>query len=115
MDKLNEVFEPNEVFELVKDSLNQLKGMRRYEGQVFEHEHVVLDNSIFINCTFKDCTIEFSGGDVSFFGQFQVVNSPVIYRGAAMRTLSLLQTFGMLKAPEGGQIQVATSMPGKVN
>jgi len=38
--------------------------MNRYENETFEKRHVVLDDGVFISCTFKNCSLEYSGGDV---------------------------------------------------
>ena len=37
--------------------------MLRHENKTFENQHLVLDDGVFINCVFKNCSLEYSGGD----------------------------------------------------
>jgi len=72
--------------------------MNRYENETFEKRHVVLDDGIFINCTFKNCSLEYSGGDV-YVQNCQGDGCQLIWRGAAQRTVFLLQALGLMAAP----------------
>ncbi|MGO9275536.1 MAG: hypothetical protein ACLQOO_35735 [Terriglobia bacterium] len=72
--------------------------MNRYENETFEKRHVVLDDGVFINCTFKNCSLEYSGGDV-YVLNCQGDGCQLIWRGAAQRTVSLLQGLGLMMTP----------------
>jgi len=72
--------------------------MNRYENETFEKRHVVLDDGVFINCVFKSCSLEYSGGDV-YVQNCQGDGCQLIWRGAAQRTVFLLQGLGLMVAP----------------
>jgi predicted NodU family carbamoyl transferase len=78
--------------------------MTRHENEVFENQHLVLDEGVFVNCTFKNCSLEFSGGDV-YVQNCQGEGCQLVWRGAAQRTVMLLQGLGLMAvppAPPGG-------------
>ena len=83
--------------------------MVRYEDKVFEREHVVLDDAIFINCTFKESTLEYSGGDIVLSG-CTWVGSGFIWRGRAAKMMGLLTILGMVKPPDQ-KISIASQLP----
>ncbi len=72
--------------------------MNRYESKTFENQHVVLDDGVFINCTFKNCSLEYSGGDV-YVQNCQGEGCQLVWRGAAQRTVFLLQGLGLMAPP----------------
>ena len=72
--------------------------MTRYDGKTFEGQHLVLDDCVFINCTFKSCSLEYSGGDV-YVQNCQGDGCQLIWRGAAQRTVFLLQGLGLMAPP----------------
>jgi len=72
--------------------------MNRYENETFEKRHVVLDDGVFISCTFKNCSLEYSGGDVHV-QNVQAESCQLIWRGAAQRTVFLLQALGLVIPP----------------
>ena len=72
--------------------------MNRHESKVFENQHVILDEGVFVNCTFKNCSLEYSGGDV-YVQNCQGEGCQLVWRGAAQRTVLLLQGLGMMVAP----------------
>ena len=72
--------------------------MNRYDGKTFENQNVVLDEGVFINCVFKSCSLEYSGGDV-YVQNCQGDGCQLIWRGAAQRTVFLLQGLGLMTAP----------------
>lgn len=67
----------------------------RHEKEAFEKQHIVLDEGVFIGCTFKNCSLEYSGGD-TYVQDCQGENCQLVWRGAAQRTLFLLQGLGLL-------------------
>ena len=73
-------------------------GMNRYENKTFENQHLVLDDGVFINCVFKNCSLEYSGGDV-YVQNCQGEGCQLVWRGAAQRTVFLLQGLGLMAAP----------------
>jgi hypothetical protein len=72
--------------------------MNRHENQVFENQHVVLDDGVYVNCKFKNCSLEYSGGDV-YVQNCQGEGCQLIWRGAAQRTVLLLQGLGLMVPP----------------
>ena len=72
--------------------------MNRHESKVFENQHLVLDDGVFINCTFKNCSLEYSGGDV-YVQNCQGEGCQLVWRGAAQRTVFLLQGLGLMAVP----------------
>lgn len=72
--------------------------MNRFENKTFEKQHVVLDDGVFINCVFKSCSLEYSGGDV-YVQNCQGEGCQLVWRGAAQRTVILLQGLGLMTPP----------------
>lgn len=72
--------------------------MNRFENKTFENQHVVLDEGVFINCVFKNCSLEYSGGDV-YVQNCQGEGCQLVWRGAAQRTVFLLQGLGLMTPP----------------
>ncbi|MGD0223453.1 MAG: hypothetical protein ABSF71_14045 [Terriglobia bacterium] len=72
--------------------------MNRYENQVFENQHVILDEGVYVNCKFKNCSLEYSGGDV-YVQNCQGEGCQLVWRGAAQRTVLLLQGLGLMVPP----------------
>ncbi|TAM80407.1 MAG: hypothetical protein EPN47_15920 [Acidobacteria bacterium] len=69
--------------------------MTRHEKENFEGKHVVLDEGVFIDCTFKNCSLEYSGSDV-YVQNCQAENCQLVWRDAAQRTVGLLQGLGLI-------------------
>ena len=69
--------------------------MTRHEKESFEGQHVVLDEGVFIDCTFKNCSLEYSGGD-TYVQNCRGENCQLVWREAAQRTVSLLQGLGLI-------------------
>ena len=69
--------------------------MTRHENTTFESQHVVLDEGVFINCIFKNCSLEYSGADV-YVQNCQGDGCQLVWRGAAQRTIFLLQGLGLM-------------------
>jgi len=69
--------------------------MIRHEKESFESQHLVLDERVFIDCVFKNCSLEYSGGDV-YVQNCCDENCQLVWRGAAQRTVILLQGLGLL-------------------
>ncbi len=72
--------------------------MTRHENVVFENQHVVLDDGVFVNCTFKNCSLEYAGGDV-YVQNCTGEGCQLVWRGAAQRTVFLLQGLGLMVPP----------------
>lgn len=84
--------------------------MNRYEKTTFENQHLVLDDGVFINCKFKNCSLEYSGGDV-YVQNCQGEGCQLVWRGAAQRTVFLLQGLGLMVAPPA---PAASDVPSRV-
>ena len=69
--------------------------MNRHENKVFENQHVILDDGVYVNCKFKNCSLEYSGGDV-YVQNCQGEGCQLVWRGAAQRTVLLLQGLGLM-------------------
>ena len=72
--------------------------MNRHENEVFENQHVVLDDGVYVSCKFKNCSLEYSGGDV-YVQNCQGEGCQLVWRGAAQRTVLLLQGLGLMVPP----------------
>jgi hypothetical protein len=72
--------------------------MNRHENKVFENQHLILDEGVFVNCTFKNCSLEYSGGDV-YVQNCQGEGCQLVWRGPAQRTVMLLQGLGLMVPP----------------
>ena len=72
--------------------------MNRHENEVFENQHVILDEGVYVNCRFKNCSLEYSGGDV-YVQNCQGEGCQLVWRGAAQRTVLLLQGLGLMVPP----------------
>jgi len=57
---------------------------------------IVLDDHSFINCQFVDCQLLYSGGDYAW-DKTTFDNCQLAFQGAANRTATLLETFGLYK------------------
>jgi hypothetical protein len=68
--------------------------MTRHEKETLEGKHVVLDDGVFIDCTFKNCSLEYSGGD-TYVQNCRGDNCQLVWRDAAQRTVGLLQGLGL--------------------
>ena len=83
--------------------------MLRHENKTFENQHLVLDDGVFINCVFKNCSLEYSGGD-TYVQNCQGEGCQLVWRGAAQRTVLLLQGLGLMVAP----LPPTVNPPGRV-
>ena len=72
--------------------------MTRHENKVFENQHLVLDDCVLVNCTFRNCSLEYAGGDV-YVQNCQGEGCQLVWRGAAQRTVFLLQGLGLMAPP----------------
>jgi len=82
--------------------------MTRYEEKTFESQHLVLDDGVFINCKFKNCSLEYSGGDV-YVQNCQGEGCQLVWRGAAQRTVMLLHGLGLMTAPAAPPLPAPSS------
>lgn len=68
--------------------------MKRYCNQKFTNQHFSLDDGVFIDCTFINCSLEYSGGDF-YLQNLSVENCQLIYRGPAKNTIDFMQKTGL--------------------
>jgi hypothetical protein len=67
-----------------------------YKGQNITKQTLVIDECAFVNCVLKDCDLFYSGGDFELLGT-RMENCRIHWRGAAQRTLQLLQVTGTIQ------------------
>ena len=84
--------------EVIVTACGPSESMNRYENQTFENQHVILDDGVYVNCKFKNCSLEYSGGDV-YVQNCQGEGCQLVWRGAAQRTVLLLQGLGLMIPP----------------
>ena len=71
----------------------------KYEGQTFEKQSFVVEESFFVNCVLRDCDLFYSGGDSAWMNT-QFENCRWHFRGPALKTIQIAQQLGMLKQPQ---------------
>lgn len=69
--------------------------MTRHEKKIFENKHVILDEQVFNDCTFKNCSLEYSGDD-TYVQNCRAENCQLVWHDAAQRTVGLLQGLGLI-------------------
>ena len=60
------------------------------ENQTFEKQTINLDDAIFKNCTFKGCTLIYSGGPLPRLHMNTILDCIWQFAGAAERTMTFL-------------------------
>lgn len=84
----------------------------KHEGKQYKNGAFEMEECYFVNCTLTECDLFYSGGDFEMVNT-QIVNCRWHPRGAAAKTMQMLQMAGMLKT---GPIPVPTKVEmGKVN
>jgi hypothetical protein len=73
-----------------------LKRLKKVANQHIIRRRVRLDGHAFIGCTFVDCILEFSGGDVSIEDTL-FVRPAIEMDGPASNTTEVLRVLGALK------------------
>lgn len=84
--------------------------MKIVQGITFRDEHVSLDGKHFEDCIFIDCTLEYSGGDLSL-ERTSMHGCKHILRGYACQTAKYMRSIGLFDNAPGKW----TEHTGKVN
>lgn len=77
--------------------------MARGKNESYECQHIILDDGLFINCTSKNCGLEYSGGD-TFVQNCHGENGQLDWWHAAHRTVFVLRGLGLLVQPDAAVI-----------
>ncbi len=65
------------------------------ENEIYKGAVIAMDNKLFINCKFADCTLVYTGGDFSWRDTtFQ--DCKINFEGSAHRTIGFLRQFGLI-------------------
>ncbi len=81
--------------------------MKIYKDKTMSEQTFVLEESVFIECTLRNCDLFYSGGDFEFVN-LKMDNCRFHWREAAKSSLLLFQTIGMLR--EQSQLPPQVSM-----
>jgi hypothetical protein len=71
------------------------------KGQTFINQEIHLDEQEFIGCTFRDCTIVYSGGGGCTLVDCEFHECAYQFRGAALRTVNFMRALYQM----GGGVQ----------
>ena len=71
--------------------------METLRNLTFVSESVTVDHKHFMDCTFKDCILEYSGEPFTF-ERTQLTNCRYVFYGLARGTVHFLQCIGLLPA-----------------
>lgn len=86
--------------------------MKIYKDKTMSEQTFILEESVFHDCTLKDCDLFYSGGDVEIVN-LKLDNTRIHFRGAAKNMIALMQTLRMIPGPIQlpPQVQSAPTKP----
>ena len=82
--------------------------MKIFRDKTLSDQTFVLEETVFIDCTLRNCDLFYSGGDFEFVN-LKLDNSRFHFREAAKYTAMLFQTLGMMREPSKIPAQVTMS------
>ena len=83
--------------------------MADFKDQNFEDQTISLDGNTYLRCNFTRCAIVYSGGEIPKLAHCDFHNETWHFKGAAERTLILLQDFS--RAGSGFEALVRSCFP----
>jgi hypothetical protein len=75
----------------------------------FEGQSINVDHKHFIECTFKDCILEYSGQSFTF-ERTQLTNCRYVFFGLARGTVHFLQCIGLLAEDPEQWVELSESV-----
>ena len=69
--------------------------MEIVQGKTLESVSIVIDGTMFVDCTMVDCILEYSGGPVTF-ERTQMRGCRYVFFGQARATVHFLQNVGLM-------------------
>ncbi|MBL8773024.1 MAG: hypothetical protein JNK30_16700 [Phenylobacterium sp.] len=82
------------------------------QGEIYNHETVLMDGETFSDCEFRDCRLVYGGGEPPAFAGCSFVGCDWKYEDAAARTLAFLKLVWSVggKAPVQALIKDITAV-----
>ena len=77
--------------------------MRIVQNESIVGQTVVMDDTLYINCTFTKCLIVYCGGDFGWQNAQFSTDCIIQFEGPARRLFDFMKQFGLVKIPKPGE------------